>query len=361
MMPAREPVQRPAGAKLLAIDACGRMRHERRAAFTALLRRGDLVIANDAMTLPASLRGVHIPGGRAIEVRLAQRRSLSPDDVGEFLAVVLGEGDHRTPTENRAPAPAMRVGDVLKLGPLAAIVMALAASPRLVAIRFEGTPAEVWSGLAAHGRPIQYAYIEPELALWDVWTPIAAVPAAFEAPSAGFALDWRSLARMRREGIEFATLTHAAGISSTGDAALDALLPFDEPYRVPESTAQAIACARRRGARVIAVGTSVVRALESAACVDGAVRAGEGIATQRIARGTRLRVVDAILSGTHEPGSSHHDLLRAFAGARTLREADRALEENAYRTHEFGDSVFIERQACATAARREYSPSLTRQ
>jgi S-adenosylmethionine:tRNA ribosyltransferase-isomerase len=81
---------------------------------------------------------------------------------------------------------------------------------------------------------------------WDVWTPIAGPPVAFEAPLAGFALDWRTVASMAARGVRLATLTHAAGISSTGDPELDGLLPFDEPYRIPDSTVAAI----RRATRV---------------------------------------------------------------------------------------------------------------
>jgi S-adenosylmethionine:tRNA ribosyltransferase-isomerase len=338
------PQQRPAHAKLLSIDAHGSIRHEARTQWLSRLARGDVVVANDAMTLPASLAGVHVPSGRAIEVRLAQRRSLDADAVHEFLAIVFGEGDHRVRTEDREAPPPLAPGDRLDLGPLRAIVTAVPVPPRLASIRFEGSAAQVWAGLAAHGRPIQYAYVANDLALWDVWTAIAAVPAAFEAPSAGFVLDWHALARMREHGVAFATLTHAAGISSTGDAALDALLPFDEPYDIPEATVRAVAHARAAGGRVVAVGTTVVRALEAAAGDTGELQAGRGMATRRIDAGTRLRVVDAILSGTHEPGTSHHALLHAFTDTRTLREADRALEEYGYRTHEFGDSVFIERR-----------------
>jgi S-adenosylmethionine:tRNA ribosyltransferase-isomerase len=154
-------------------------------------------------------------------------------------------------------------------------------------------------------------------------------------------LDWNMLASMTRRGVKFATITHAAGISSTGDPQLDALLPFDEPYRIPESTARLIGGAMARGSRIVAIGTTVVRALEHAALRDGVVRAGDGMATQRIDAGTRLRVVTAILSGTHEPGSSHYDLLRAFAAESTLRRMDEQLNARGYRTHEFGDSVFV--------------------
>ena len=153
---------------------------------------------------------------------------------------------------------------------------------------------------------------------------------------------------MQARGIAFATITHAAGISSTGDPELDRRLPLDEPYRISETTAFAIRRTRARGARIIAVGTSVVRALEHAAAHSGCVRAGEGLATQRIGAGTPLRVIDAILSGTHEPGTSHYELLRALVDDHVLRRATLELDTHGYRTHEFGDSVLIERSANLT-------------
>ena len=98
----------------------------------------------------------------------------------------------------------------------------------------------------------------------------------------------------------------------------------------------------RQGGRIVAVGTTVVRALEHAAAAGGIVRPGYGIADQRVGPSSSLRVVDAILSGTHEPGSSHYQLLRAFLDDDTLAEASAALDAEGYRTHEFGDSVLIE-------------------
>jgi S-adenosylmethionine:tRNA ribosyltransferase-isomerase len=148
---------------------------------------------------------------------------------------------------------------------------------------------------------------------------------------------------MTARRVRFATITHAAGISSSGDTELDALLPFDEPYRIPPSTALAIRQTQAQGGRIIAIGTTVVRALEHAAAFGGIVPAGEGLATQRISASSRLRVVDAILSGTHERGTSHYELLRAFVDDETLGRIDQELNAAGYRTHEFGDSVFVER------------------
>jgi S-adenosylmethionine:tRNA ribosyltransferase-isomerase len=330
---------------LLAVDREARLRHLARRQFVDLLRPGDLVVANDAATLPASLTGRHVASGRPIEVRLAGRGSLAADDVHQFTAVVFGAGDFHMRTEDRPLPPALGPGDGLALGPLRATVEKVLHHPRLVRLRLGGSPGEIREGLARHGRPIQYAHVPAPLSLWDVWTPIAGPPVAFEPPSAGFALDWRALASISARGVQFATITHAAGISSTGDAELDALLPFDEPYRIPESTALAIQCTRAAGGRIIAVGTTVVRALEHAAASGDGVRAGERMATQRIGASSGLRVVDAILSGTHEPGSSHYELLRAFTDDAALRRMDDELNARGYRTHEFGDSVFVERAA----------------
>jgi S-adenosylmethionine:tRNA ribosyltransferase-isomerase len=343
MNAANQPLQRPQDAQLLFVDARRRISHAPRSAFVELLRRGDLVVANDAATLPASLRGVHDRTGAPVEVRLAGRPSLKTEDVRRFSAVVFGEGDFHTRTEDRAAPPTLSHGDRLVLGPLRAKVERTLGHQRLVSLLFDGSPDEVWAGLARHGRPIQYAHVREPLALWDVWTRIAGPPVAFEPPSAGFALDWRTLASMRARGVEFETITHAAGISSTGDEELDRLLPFDEPYRIPPATAAAIGRAKARGGRVVAIGTTVVRALEHAAAADGTVRACESVATQRLGPESRLHVVDAILSGTHERGTSHYELLRAFIDDETLRRTTAELDARGYLTHEFGDSVLIEK------------------
>jgi len=341
MIAAQSAVQRPIDAKLLVVDSQRNLIHVPRAAFVEFLRANDVVIANDAATLPASLTGIHQQTGKRIEVRLAGRPSLDPMDVKRFSAVVFGEGDFHMRTEDRPLPPALKSGDTLLLGPLRGTVEEVLGHSRLVSLLFSGTADEVWAGLARHGRPIQYSHMQTSLELWDVWTRIAGAPVAFEPPSAGFVLDWHVLTAIREHQATFATITHAAGISSTGDEELDRLLPFDEPYRIPATTAKAVEIARERGGRVIAVGTTVVRALEDAATDDGHLRAGQGLAKGRIGPTTRLRVIDAILSGTHEPGTSHYELLRAFLEDVTLQHATEELDKRGYKTHEFGDSVLI--------------------
>src|SRR6185503_15959730 len=106
------------------------------------------------------------------------------------------------------------------------------------------------------GRPVQYSYLEGPLELWHVQTLYAGRPWAAEQPSAGRPLTASVLRALEESGVRLAALTHAAGISSTGDAALDALLPLPERYEIPAATVAAIARARAGGGRVIAIGTT---------------------------------------------------------------------------------------------------------
>ena len=351
MKPAVLPRHGPRRAQLLVVDAWGRVTHHAAADLPRFIHRGDLIVVNDAATLPASLAATHLRTGEPIEIRLAGRRSLAPEAVTAFTAVVFGAGDYRTPTEHRPAPPALTAGDALAVGPLHATVEAIHEHPRLIDIRFHDGVDEIWAALARHGRPIQYSYIQEPLAMWDTWTRIAAQPVAFEAPSAGFILDWSTLRAVRARDARVASLTHAAGISSTGDPDLDRLLPLDEPYAIPPATAALINRTKRSGGRVLAVGTTVVRALEDAADRMGRARSGTRVATGRIERQSRLLIVDGIVSGMHEPGTSHYELLRAFQEDEALARMAAEAEERGYRGHEFGDAVFIERHACIGAER----------
>jgi S-adenosylmethionine:tRNA ribosyltransferase-isomerase len=341
------PLRHRPDAMLLFAARDGAVTSLPRSEFASLLNPGDLVVANDAATLPASLAGVHVSTGQSIEVRLARAMSFESGARRKFQAVIFGEGDFRLPTERRPPPPDLSAGDALVLGTLNAVVPRILDHPRFIEIEFVGTPEAIREGLARHGRPIQYAHVAEPLALWDVWTCIAGPPVAFEAPSAGFILDWALLSRIRQQSAHFATLTHAAGLSSTGDAELDVRFPLDEAYFIPEPTAREIADVKGRGGRTIAIGTSVVRALEHAAAAsNGLAPSGKGLATQRIGAGSQLRLVDAVVTGVHEPGDSHFDLLRAFAGGSTLAAIRQRVLADGFRGHEFGDSIFIDaRQA----------------
>jgi S-adenosylmethionine:tRNA ribosyltransferase-isomerase len=175
-----------------------------------------------------------------------------------------------------------------------------------------------------------------------VQTPYAGRPIAVEMPSAGRALRLPLLRALRGRGVRLARVTHAAGLSSTGDAAIDAALPLPERSEVPAETEEAVAQAKAEGGRVVAVGTSAVRALESAwDAAEGRLRPGARTATLRIGPGYAPCVVDGVLTGIHEPGESHLDLLEAFA-QRPLLEAALAHARSAgYLGHEFGDSSLV--------------------
>ena len=144
-----------------------------------------------------------------------------------------------------------------------------------------------------------------------------------------------------------ATLTHAAGLSSTGDPALDAHLPLAERYDIPPATVAAVQGARR----VIAVGTTVVRALEGCVQQSGRLVAGPGETDLVIRPGFGPRVVHGLLSGIHEPAESHFDLLGAFAPASALQAAWRHANAAGYRNHELGDLVLVLPETAVPAGR----------
>jgi len=174
-----------------------------------------------------------------------------------------------------------------------------------------------------------------------VQTVYAGRPWAFEMPSAGRPLSWETLLALRRRGVHWAALTHAAGLSATGDPAIDAALPLPERYDIPAATVTAIEETRRRRGRVIAVGTTVVRALEGANVANGILKAGSGTTDLRIGPHFQPRIVDGILSGTHADGESHFALLGAFASSQLLRDAAAFADACGFHTHELGDSMLI--------------------
>lgn len=309
-------------------------------ALAALLRAGDLVVVNDAATLPGSLYG-RTAADEAFELRLA-----GPPERTTLVGIVFGPGDWRTRTEHRAAAPALPVGSLVRLGSIIARVRAVD-GPRITLDADEildphGVPHEVtsadalWQAIYAAGLPVQYAHRAEQLPLWTVQTAYAARPWAAEMPSAGRPLTWNVLLAMKRAGIAIATLTHAAGLGSIGDAAADRELPWPERYDIPERTAVAIEQTRALGGRVIAIGTTVVRALEASGG-----RAGEGIATLRLDPSYRPIVVDGLVSGLHVPGESHFELLRAFASHARLTRALVIAARAGMSGHELGDACLI--------------------
>ncbi|HET6150652.1 MAG TPA: S-adenosylmethionine:tRNA ribosyltransferase-isomerase [Polyangia bacterium] len=342
MTPARTYPARRDDVRLLVVDPrAGLFAETRTTALADLLSAGDLLVVNDAATLPASLRGQDARG-RAIEIRLLSVADPDSDGGGaRFWAALLGAGDWRQRTEDRPAPPELQVGERLRFGELGAQIVARAAlSPRLLAVRFDAGDDALWAALYRQARPVQYSYLEHELPLWAVQTVYAARPWAFEMPSAGRPLSWETLLALRRRGVGLAALTHAAGLSATGDPVLDAALPLPERYEIPAVTVHAIADTRARGGRVIAVGTTVVRALEGAAAA-GRLRAGAGTTDLRIGPGFHPRVVDGILSGTHAAGETHFALLTAFADTSLLEGAIAYADQHGFQTHELGDAMLV--------------------
>jgi S-adenosylmethionine:tRNA ribosyltransferase-isomerase len=326
-------------ARLLRVDpAAGTLTDATLDDLVSVLGRGDLLVLNDAATLPASLAG-RTTAGEDVEVRLR-----GAPDADRCEAVLLGAGDWRTRTEDRAAppvlAPPARIVFAADLSAEVETVSEL--SPRCVGLRFDRTGDALWSALYVHGRPVQYAHETSSIPLERFQTPYASRPWAAEMPSAGRPLRLDRIRALERGGVRIARLTHAAGLSATGDPAIDRALPLPERYEIPQETADAVREARIRHGRVVAVGTSVVRALEgSAARNGGTVAAGAGSTDLVIRRGHGRVVVDGLLSGIHSRDSSHFDLLEAFLSPELAAEYAAHVARAGYREHEFGDSTLI--------------------
>jgi S-adenosylmethionine:tRNA ribosyltransferase-isomerase len=246
---------------------------------------------------------------------------------------------------------------VLSFGALRATVASVdPGEPRLVRLRFDRDGRELYRALYEVGRVVQYSYVERPLELWDVQNRYASRPWAFEPPSAGRPLTFGVLGELRARGVALAVVTHAAGLSSTGSSSLDRLLPVPEQSDVPLETVRAVEATRARGGRVVAVGTTVVRALEGRArrCeVPGGglesprLSAGRNETSLVIGPGFRPRVVTGLLTGLHEPASSHFALLQAFADRPLLLRALEHASREGYLEHEFGDSCLVLSEASA--------------
>jgi S-adenosylmethionine:tRNA ribosyltransferase-isomerase len=344
MRAARSPREKSEN-KLMVVDSDGRALWEGR--FVELgrhLGRGDLIVLNDAATLPASLSGVD-DRGEKVEVRLA-----SQIDGPIWRAVLFGRGDWRTPTEHRPDPPRLRVGESIHFegGLDARVVRIDERARRLIDIEIERRGDALFTGIFSSGRPVQYAYLDRALELGELQTIYASAPWSMEMPSAGRPFTWALILELMDCGVRFASLTHAAGLSSTGDPELDRRLPFEERYFIPEETVLKVNATRAEGGRVIAVGTTVVRALEGCALLHrGSLVPGEGRTRLKIDRRHSPRIVSAILSGMHEPGSSHYRLLESLAPSDLLEEATRRAEAGGYLIHELGDSILIVKEGAS--------------
>jgi S-adenosylmethionine:tRNA ribosyltransferase-isomerase len=288
-----------------------------------VLEAGDLLVVNTSATLPAALPATL--DGRAVELRLSTRMRGS-SWIGEL------RNADRTPLQ-LPPLPA-RVD--LPGNAHAELGVPFGASDRLALARLElDEPLERY--LDRHGHPIRYGYVEHELPLDAYQTVFALHPGSAEMPSAGRPFTSPIVAELVARGILVAPVTLHTGVSSpeAGEP------PYPERFHVPETTARLVNAVHGWRGRVIAVGTTVVRALETTASPDGAVAAGLGWTELVVTPERGVRAVDGLLTGWHEPRSSHLQLLEAVAGPDLVARSYREASARGYRRHEFGDVHLI--------------------
>jgi S-adenosylmethionine:tRNA ribosyltransferase-isomerase len=300
----------------------------------------DLLVVNTSGTLPSSFRGWIRRSAEPIELRLAAFQGTDPTDFRFWKAISFGAGDWHTPTELRGAPARLEVGDRIHFSPnfFAKITNIDPSRPRLLEIEFNSE--HLLKDLYQEGRPIQYSYLQEELHVWDQQTPLAGAPLSVEPPSSAFPLNWQILLSLQKKGVEIGSLLHSAGLSSTGDTGLDQRLPLEEYYEIPQQTLQQIRQTQGRGARIVALGTTVVRALESAFRDPQNIRA-HGRTNLRLGEGVPLRVTDALLTGMHEPESSHAGLMTAFASSGKVLLQTLERETRGYRSHEYGDLTLL--------------------
>jgi len=327
-LPARLEAHEPPAARddvrLLVADrtGCGLV-HGRFRDLTSFLAAGDLLVVNTSATLAAALPA---NGGR-LELRLS---TPAPGrDPERFWVVELRRGD--------APFAAVKVDERLAL-PAGATARILApyAGVRLWLARLD-LPGPLELYLAEHGQPIRYGYVPRRWPL-DAYQNVYAVePGSAEMASAGRPFTAELITRLVAGGVLVAPITLHTGVSSQERHER----PYPERYRVPEHTARLVNAVHGWGGRVIATGTTVVRALETVARPDGTVAAGEGWTNLVVTPERGLWTVDGLLTGFHEPEASHLDLLRAAAGDELLARSYEAALEHGYLWHEFGDSHLV--------------------
>jgi S-adenosylmethionine:tRNA ribosyltransferase-isomerase len=284
-----------------------------------LLLPGDLLVVNTSGTLPAQVRL-----GNGIAVHFS-----TPMPDGSWLVELRTIENHKTiPNESGV------AGQVLSLPSGAALTLVARQTGRLWRARLS---VAVLPYLLSRGVPIRYSYVQRDWPLSAYQTVFATRPGSAEMPSASRPFTPEVVTRLVARGVTFAPLTLDTGVSSLeGDEE-----PYPEPYDLPPATARLVNLTRRSGGRVIAAGTTVVRALETAAGADGpaddTVTASAGWTDLVVTREAGLKVVDGLLTGLHEPRSSHLRMLEAFAGPELLSRCYQAAIGAGYLWHEFGD------------------------
>ncbi len=287
------------------------------------LRAGDLLVVNTSATMPAAL------SAGEVDVHLSTPLPGAPADSSRWV-VELRKGGRRF----RGAA----VGQRLSLpGGATAELLAPYLSPGRLWIAALDLPAPLHDYLAAHGHPIAYAHLAEPRPLEDLQTIFADEPGSAEMPSAGRPFSPRVLDDLLARGVQVAPLVLHTGVSSLelGER------PYPERYRVPALTATRVNAHRAAGGRVIAIGTTVVRALETVAHADGTVEPGEGWTGLTITPERGVRAVDGLLTGWHEPDASHLLMLEAVGGRELIERSYDAALDAGYRWHEFGDTHLI--------------------
>jgi S-adenosylmethionine:tRNA ribosyltransferase-isomerase len=296
-----------------------------------VLRPGDLLVVNNSGTLPAALEGT-LPDGTPVAVHVS---NAEPGAGGDHL-VELRSPQHGT-TVPFAPATSpARPGLIIALGGGGAVQLTAAFTQRLWYARFR-LPSRggesVAEYLGRYGKPIRYSYVDRDWPLSAYQTVFAAEPGSSEMPSAARPFTPELVAALVARGVLIAPITLHTGVASP--EAHEA--PYAERYRVPESTALLVNHVRASGGRVVAVGTTAVRALESAIGRDGKVRAADGWTELIITPERGVRAVDGLLTGWHEPRASHLLMLEAVAGRPLLDLCYAEAIREQYLWHEFGD------------------------
>lgn len=316
------------GVRLL-VARPGRIDHRRFYDISRLLEPGDLVVINTSATLPAAVDG-QLADGRTVPVHL----STVLDD-GSWVVEVRHPGGH-------GHEPSAARGTIITLPGRLALRLDEAYPDRWspssrVWRATPGTPVDTHRYLVRHGRPIEYGHLAARYPLSDHQTVYARQPGSAEMVSAGRPFTESVLVRLVAAGVTVAPVVLHTGVSS---AEVDEA-PLPERFEVPEATARLVMSARCSGSRIVAVGTSVVRALESVASGSGEVRAGSGWTDLVLGPQRRARVVNGLITGLHEPQASHLLLLDAVAGGALVDAAYDAAVQGGYLWHEFGDSMLF--------------------
>jgi S-adenosylmethionine:tRNA ribosyltransferase-isomerase len=310
----------------LLVARAGRIEHTRFRDLARFIGPGDVLIVNDSATLPAAVEGTR-SGERIVTVHFST-------DLGNGAWAV----EVRPPVQATGPLRDLERGERIIL-PDGADLMIVAphadsplASPRLWRATLAGASAlDLFSN---HGLPIRYGYQEATWPLSAYQTLFARLPGSAEMPSAGRPFTRRLVSELEARGVEFASITLHTGVSS-----LEAdEPPYPEPFRVPDETAERVNHALGSGGRVIAVGTTAARAIETVADPSGRVRAGVGWTDLVLGPDRPARTLSGLVTGWHAEGSSHLWLVEAIAGVGPVAQAYREAERAGYLWHEFGDS-----------------------